>query len=58
MIRNPHTRRILSLALLLLGGLLLFLAPEDIWIGGALLLLGVALEIAGTLMQRRGGGRQ
>jgi len=55
MIRNPRTRRILSLVLMALGGLLLFLAPEDIWIGTLLLGLGVALEVAGTLMHRRAG---
>lgn len=56
MIRDPRTRRRLSLALLILGGLLLFLAPEDIWIGGLLLALGVALEVAGALMHRRLNG--
>lgn len=56
MTRNPRTRRTLSLALMALGGLLLFLAPEDIWIGTLLLGLGAALEAAGTLMQRRPGG--
>lgn len=55
MIRNPRTRRTLSLVLMALGGLLLFLVPEDIWIGTLLLGLGVALEIAGILMQRRAG---
>lgn len=56
MIRNPRTRRILSLVLMALGGLLIFLAPEDVWIGALLLALGVALEVAGMLMQRRSGG--
>ena len=56
MIRNPRTRRILSLVLMAMGGLLLFLAPEDIWIGTLLLGLGVALEVVGMLMQRRSEG--
>jgi len=56
MIRNPRTRRVLSLVLIVMGGLLIFLAPEDIWIGTLLLGLGVALEVAGVLMQRRSGG--
>ena len=56
MIRNPRTRRILSVVLMALGGLLLFLAPEDIWIGTLLLGLGVALEVAGTLMHRGPSG--
>ena len=52
MIRNPHTRRALSLFLTVSGGLAIFLAPEGIWIGAVLLGLGVALEVAGRLMQR------
>ncbi len=52
MIRNPRTRRTLSLLLMATGGLLLFLAPEGIWIGALLLGLGAALEAAGMLMQR------
>lgn len=53
MIRNPRTRRALSLVLMAMGGLLIFLVSADIWIGAVLLGLGVALEVAGTLMQRR-----
>lgn len=52
MIRNPVARRALSLTLMTLGGLLLFLAPDDVWIGTLLLALGIALEVAGTLMRR------
>jgi hypothetical protein len=52
MIRNPRTRRILSLVLIVMGGLLIFLAPANIWIGALLLGLGVVLEAAGTLMHR------
>lgn len=48
-------RRALALALTVLGGLVLFLAPEGIWVGGLLLALGAGLEAAGALMQR---GRQ
>lgn len=56
MIRNPMTRRALALVLTVLGGLVLFLAPEGIWVGGLLLALGAGLEVAGALMQRRGKG--
>lgn len=55
MIRNPQTRRALALILTVLGGVAIFLAPENIWIGALLLVLGVALEMAGMLMQRRRG---
>jgi apolipoprotein N-acyltransferase len=50
MIENVRTRRALSLTLVVLGGVLLFLAPEDIWIGVLLVALGLALEIVGALV--------
>ncbi len=55
MIKNVRARRALSLGLLALGGTLLFLAPEDIWIGVLLVALGLALEIIGAMVahQRR-----
>lgn len=56
MIGNPQTRRVLSLVLIATGGLLIFLAPENFWIGTLLLGLGAALEAAGILIQRRSGG--
>jgi drug/metabolite transporter (DMT)-like permease len=55
MIRNPRSRRLLSLALLVLGGIFLFLAPEDIWIGVLLLVLGAAVELLGAVMHRSSG---
>lgn len=48
MIKNVRTRRALSLGLVILGGVLLFLAAEDIWIGVLLVALGLALEIIGA----------
>lgn len=56
MIRNPHARRSLALLLTVLGGLAIFLAPEGIWVGAMLLAFGVALEVAGSLIQRRRQG--
>jgi hypothetical protein len=53
MIRNPHAKRILSISLLILGGMLMFFAPENIWIGVILFTLGVGLEIVGLVLQRR-----
>lgn len=50
MIKNVRTRRGLSLGLVVLGGILLFLAPEDIWIGVLLVALGLALEIIGAMV--------
>lgn len=53
MIKNPRTRRILSLGLLMLGGLMLFLAPPNEWAGAVLVALAVALEIVGAVLGRR-----
>lgn len=50
MIKNVRVRRALALVLVVLGGVLLFLAPEDIWIGAVLVGLGIALEIVGIAL--------
>jgi hypothetical protein len=47
---NPRTRRAVSLLLLILGGVLLFLAPKDVWLGLVLLGMGLALEVAGAVL--------
>ncbi|SEK67377.1 hypothetical protein [Nitrosovibrio tenuis] len=53
MIRNPRTKRLLSVPLLILGGLLMFLAPENIWIGAILFVLGIGVEIVGLVLAHR-----
>ena len=53
MITNVRARRALFVALMVLGGVLIFLAPQDPWMGAFLLGLGVGLEVAGTLVHRR-----
>ncbi len=53
MIRNPRSKRLLSIPLLILGGLLMFLAPENIWMGAILFILGIAVEIAGLVLAHR-----
>lgn len=50
MIGNVRARRALSLGLVVLGGILLFLAPEDICVGALLVALGLALEIVGAML--------
>lgn len=52
MLRKPATRRPVAVALIVLGGVLIYLAPE-IWAGVALLVLGVLLELAGVMLERR-----
>ncbi len=53
MIKNPRSKRILSISLLVLGGVLIFLAPENAWIGAVLLVLGLGVEIAGLVLGHR-----
>lgn len=53
MIKNPRSKRILSISLLVLGGVLIFLAPENAWIGLVLLVLGLGVEIAGVVLGHR-----
>ncbi len=52
-IRNTKSRRAISLSLLVAGGVFIFLAPDDVWVGVALLVVGVALEIIGARMHRQ-----
>ena len=52
MIRT-RTKRLLSVVLLILGGMLMFFAPENIWIGAVLFALGLGLEIAGLVLGHR-----
>jgi drug/metabolite transporter (DMT)-like permease len=49
MIKNPRRRRALSIALLVLGGILMFLAPEH-WYGLVILVLGVLIEVLGIVV--------
>lgn len=52
MLRKRRTRRGLAIGLVVLGGVLIFLAPE-IWAGLAVLALGVAVELAGIALERK-----
>ena len=54
-IKNKRARRLLVLALLVGGGLLMWFAPE-VSAGVALLIAGLVLEIAGITLERRAGG--
>ncbi|MBS1213600.1 MAG: hypothetical protein H6R26_2217 [Proteobacteria bacterium] len=50
LIKNTRTRRMVSLSLVALGGVLLFLAPEGVLFGWILLLLGIGLELVGITL--------
>lgn len=51
-LRKRRTRRVLAAALVMLGGVLMALAPE-IWAGLLVLALGVAVELAGIALEHK-----
>jgi hypothetical protein len=52
MLKKPRSRRALAMFLVVLGGVLMILAPE-IWAGLVVLALGVVVELAGIALERR-----
>jgi hypothetical protein len=52
MLRKQRSRRVLAMILVVLGGVLMYLAPE-MWMGVVLLVLGVGLEVAGIALEHR-----
>jgi hypothetical protein len=57
MMRSPRNRRALSLTLMVLGGLLIFLAPVNVWVGVIFVAIGIAVEVAGLILGHRNQGR-
>jgi len=52
MLRKRQPRRTLAITLVVLGGVLMFLAPA-IWGGLAVLALGVVIELIGITLEHR-----
>ncbi len=52
MIMKPHTRRAIAVIMVVLGALLMLLAPEA-WPGALLLILGVAVELLGIALEHK-----
>jgi hypothetical protein len=52
MIRNRGARRAVAAALMLLGALVMLLAPP-VWIGMIPLALGIGIELAGIAIERK-----
>ena len=52
MLKNRRSRRAMAILLVVLGGVLIFLAPE-MWLGLVLFGLGAAVELAGIALERR-----
>ncbi len=54
MLKRTLHRRILGSALIILGALMMWLAPE-IWSGVVMILIAIALEILGITLERKSG---
>lgn len=52
MIKNQRTRRISAVILVVLGAILMLLAPQA-WPGALILGLGIALELAGIALEHK-----
>lgn len=52
MLRRRRSRRVLALFLVVLGGVLMYLAPE-MWAGLVVLALGVVIELAGIALEHK-----
>lgn len=52
MMRKKGTRRVLAMFLVVLGGVLMYLAPE-MWGGVVLLAVGVLVELAGITLEHK-----
>jgi hypothetical protein len=52
MIKNPRTRRVSAVTIVVLGIALMILTPET-WPGALLLILGVALELFGIALEHK-----
>lgn len=52
MIKNPRTRRASAVIMVVLGGILMFLAPEA-WPGALVLVLGIVLELVGIALEHK-----
>jgi hypothetical protein len=55
LIKNKRVRRGIGLALVIAGGLLMWLAPEEASMGVFLLAAGVLLEIVGIALEQHKG---
>lgn len=52
MLKNPRIRRASAVIMVVLGAILMFLAPEA-WPGALVLILGVVLELAGFALEHK-----
>ena len=53
MVVRHRSRRVLAVALIILGAVLMFFAPSKYWVGGVLLALGVLIEAIGIALEKK-----
>ena len=58
MMKYSHWRRALSVGLVVLGGILIFLAPANVWIGSVLAIFGIVIELIAFGLGHRNGGKK
>jgi hypothetical protein len=58
MLKYSHWRRALSVGLVVLGGILIFLAPANVWIGSVLAILGIVIELIAFGLGHRSSGKK
>jgi len=52
MLRKPHIRRPIAALLIIMGGAMMYVAPET-WSGVLLLAMGVSVEVVGIALRRK-----
>jgi len=52
MMISPRTRRAIAVTMIVIGAILMFLAPES-WPGELVLVLGIVLEVAGIVLEHK-----
>lgn len=58
MLRQPHLRRAFSAVLVIVGAILIFLAPGNVWIGAAVAALGIVIELIAFWLARSSDDRK
>lgn len=58
MTRHSQLRRAFSVVAMVAGAILIFLAPNNAWVGIAMILLGVAIELLGIILKHPHNGEK
>lgn len=58
MFKRLHHRRALSISLIILGGMLILLAPGNAWIGTVIGILGILIEVIAFGLAHSGANKK